>query len=157
MPWFRGEDQTYIPPLMSNTQMQALELLIAYSPDATDFAKKVIIWVLRQTEGLTRRVAFSVRDEYCSADLAAEVQQGAHDMISRNGNTHLNNVFGDMGTEVTLGHHCGCFESGRLDTDPFNTKANGRTIWFSYIFYDRDVTILEAPPLEELMKMELPS
>ena len=154
MAWLRGEDQRYIPPRMTNKQMLALEQFIILSPDASEFAKRVIIWVLRQTQNLTRQVALSIWNEQYGSDRAAEVQDSVHAMNSMNSKTRMDLFFDGMGTEMMLEHHCGCFEAS--DGHPFNTKASGRTIWFSFVFYDDKANVLEAPSLDELEAMSLP-
>lgn len=153
MPWFSKQQVEYKPPHMSDAQMDALERFIAASSNASEFAKKVIIWTLRQTQNLTRPVALSIWDKD-SGPNSSQVQNAAHNMDSVNGKTRIDLFFGGMGTEMRLGHHCGCFEE--RDGDPFNAEADGCTIWFAYIFYDRNVTRLEEPSLAELEAMVLP-
>jgi hypothetical protein len=136
--------------------MLALEERIINSKDSTDFAKRIIIWLLRKTQNLTWPVALSVLDATYGAELCAEMQNGAHDMLSSNGSTHLGNFFRGMGTEVTLEHHCGCFLLNRSKTeDSFEARANGRTIWFSFVYYDRNVQLFTPPPLGELEAIKL--
>lgn len=154
MAWLQGQPQQYEPPRMTNKQVVALEEFIAASSDASEFAKKVIIWALRKSQNLERPVALSVWDKDYGHELTKQVQDAAHAMGSSNGATHINLFLHGMGTEVILGHHCGCFEE--RDGDPFNSKAKGRTIWLSHVFYDRNVMVLKAPPIAELEAMMLP-
>src|SRR3989344_5337524 len=158
MTWFRGDPvaKGYEPHPMRGSQMRALEQFIARSPDATDFAKKVYIWTLRQTELLTLPVALSLWGKDYSSERTAEVQDGVHAMVSCNGHTHLDTFFEGMGTKVHLMHHCGCFtaqpEKGKETHD---TEAKGTTIWVSYVWYDYDIKLLTPPPLDVIEAIQL--
>ncbi len=156
-PWVRGQDQVYIPPRMSDRQMQALEQFVTYSVDASDLATRVIIWTLRQTDNLTRRVALSVPDDYCDPDEAAHVKRVIQDMRHMNGSDVLSYFMAGMGTEFRLDVGVGCFVPWKSNRGFFDTKGKGRTIWVSYILYDNDVAILDLPPIEVMKQIELPS
>ena len=141
---------------MTDDQMEALEHFISKSRDASDFAKRVIIWTLRQTNNLTDRVILSVPDDY-GTDLAKKVQDGVHYMQSDGGTTHLDSFFLGMKTEFRMCHHCGIFSPNSDKEDKFDPDAKGRTIWVSYVEYDREAKVLALPSLEDLMTMRMPN
>jgi hypothetical protein len=154
MTFFRNDPEIplYIPPRANERQLGVLERIISLSPDASEFAKAITVWVLRQTEHLTRNVALSLpEDGVYGPKLAEEMQNGAHGMNSVNGHTHLSQAFDLIDTEVVLSHHCGGFKSGRFDF-----SAPARTIWISYVFYDFAAHILSPPDPAELAKVILP-
>jgi len=125
---------------MTPRQIRALEVIIARSKDATVFGKKVIIWALRKTDGLTRPVALSLSDVHWGGRLVEEMQNSAHDMVSSQRTTHLPTMLDLMGTNMCLMHHGGMF----VGKSEYNNKAPGRTIWFSPYYFDNDAELLVA-------------
>lgn len=165
--FLRGEEaaQTYVPPRMNEWQMRALEDRIRHSKDATPFGKRVIIWLLRQTDGLTKPVALSMPAHFCGGS-AREVQNSAHDMLSTNGTTHLTQCVILRQTEMGLEHHSGRYRQpgeqlpiDRLVGDPksgFGHFDDGaRTIWWSLFYYDHGAARLALPTIEELAAIEV--
>lgn len=142
--------KTYQPSSITNRQMSALEAFIIKSKDASDFAKRAIIWALRQTESLAKPVALSLWYKDFDTERVDNVQDGAHDMNSSNASTHIHYFFEALETEVGLSENCGCFVPIREEGNSFNTKAAGVTIWFSHIFYDSNALLLKTPSLQEL-------
>lgn len=152
--YFRDEDIPYRAPRMTDEQMAALEYLIVQSPDATAIAKKAIIWTLRLSEHLTRAVAVSFSDEEFSEGIARDIQNGAHDMSSCNGTTHIGAMMKAMGTEVGLSHHCGMFVDATA-SDGVDSEAPGRTIWFSHTWHDRTAFRLKMPRRSTIVELSL--
>lgn len=153
MPQSAGDKEKYQPPTMSAEQMQAIEAAIAYSRNATDFAKKVIIWTLRQSRNLTRQVALSIPEPF-EGFKAEEVQSGVHDMVSCNGTTHIDCLFQAAGTKVHLSHHAGMFV-GKHPNFFHNTRARGSTIWVAVGYFSKDAEILTPPTLKEIESIDL--
>lgn len=155
MAWLLKKEAHYRPPQMTDQQMAALEKFILRSRNASDFAKRVIIWMLRQSGQLTVPVALSLWNEDFGADRVREVQDAVHDMRSANGATHIGHVFAAMGTEMQLMHSEGCFIGG--NAHPFDPKAPGRSIWCHYIYDGAHSLLLLLPPkVAELEALELP-
>jgi hypothetical protein len=77
-------------------QLQLLEYLIWKSKDATKFAKQCLIWMMRQSHGLSIEVQMSLGG-------GNELSRGVHDMISSCGNTHLAEIFGAAGSDIQPG------------------------------------------------------
>lgn len=141
----------YTPPRMTDTQMDALERIILRSADGTEFAKKAIVWLLRQSENLSKPVAACFTYNVYGADKCEEVGRCAHDMGSSGGTTHIWDTFLAIGTMMMLGHHGGVFAQGAdqiLD--------GGYTIWFSVVAYDREAVFLQPPSIERIMEIESP-
>jgi hypothetical protein len=143
------EAKEYRPPRLSDDQIKCLEYLIAVSKNATSFAKKVIIWLLHQTENLTKQVALSVPDEFLG-EPSRQIQNGEHDMCSSNGTTHIGTILGAAGTQMSLMGHC-----GRFSENFFCSDIGGCTIWFAYVFYSRDAELVDPPTIEDLEKIDL--
>ena len=140
--------QDYTPPEATPRQMKALESAIAYSKDANDFAKQIIIWTLRQTDNLTKQVALSLPENFYEWK-SKDMQNGAHSMLSVNRTTHLDLIFDAIDTQMYLMHHCGRFTL--IDeSNVFVSNISGRTIWFAYEWYSRNVKLLQPPTINEL-------
>lgn len=152
MAFFAGDPVLciYNPPFVSFSQMRALERAVALSKDASNLAKKIVIWTLRQTNHLTKRVALSVEENWNGFGMA-QLQDGVHDMVSFNGTTHLDLMFDAIGTQMHVMHHHGMF----LQNGAFDSKKSGRTIWVSYVWYDKSPEVFLCPSLEEINAIDL--
>jgi hypothetical protein len=151
--WMSKEEEKYIPQRMTGGQMQALEEYIALSPDGTDFGRKAMIWLLRQSENLTKSVAASFPEQELGS-LASEVELTEHNMGSAGGKTHLSRFMRGMGTHVGFSGHYGCLVIGKMP-DPLDFKFPGVTIWISHLFYDRDAHIIPDPKFQEINEIAL--
>ena len=76
--------------MISQRQLAFLEYLIWKSRDADEFTKRCLIWLLRQSEGLTKAVRIR----------GINLSIGLHDMCSCNGTTHIDGVFGAAGSNM---------------------------------------------------------
>jgi hypothetical protein len=119
--------------MVSPDCLVSLEYLIAKSRDASPLAKKTAIWLLRQSEGLTKAVAVSFQDR----DGARDVLNGFHDMVSCNSTTHLNQIMHVTGTAFIFSHHSG-FRSAAC----IKVTTTGSTIWLAERHYDRGAKML---------------
>lgn len=143
--------RTYVPPRMSEKQLRALEWWIMHSKNASEFAKRAIIWALRQTNGLTMPVALSMPAHFSSGS-GREVAYAAHDMYSVNGTTRIDVFINGMGTEMGLSHHGGTYTRASADAnEAFDFRGDGYTIWWSHTWYDHTAKRLELPSSEVLM------
>lgn len=89
------------PRRVSQEQIEYLEWLIWHSKDANEFAKKTLIWLVRQSEGLTRAIKITDRD------IVIKVAEGFHDMMSDNGTTHINRqIKSTTGSDMLVNYHC---------------------------------------------------
>ena len=111
-------------------QIIALEKLISKSKDASDFAKKVAIWLLLKSEGLVKKV-FIVIDDVATAD---HLMNGIHDMKSAQHTTHLNEIMQATGSEYTFSVHSG------TNT---HSQSGGCRVWLSSQEYDGRAEIVE--------------
>jgi hypothetical protein len=148
MPWLIDQAPQYDPPPMSKKQMEALEKFILASPDAGNYAKRVIIWMLRQTDRLTQPVVLALHEKIFGIEPTERLWRNIHDMCSANGKTHIDLFLAGMGTEMRLSHHGGRME--KRDNKFINTNNPGVTIWISYIFYDPAATVLAVPSIQDI-------
>lgn len=79
---------------VSKRQVDFLEYLIWKSKDASPFAKKCLIYLVRQSCRLSREVQLACRTD--------EVVHGFHDMGSSNGSTHIGAIFCLTGAEMIV-------------------------------------------------------
>jgi len=143
MAFFADELVTYNPPIIPSSQMKAIEKIIAYSEDVNDFTKRIIIWVLRKTNNLTRNVVVSIED--------LTQGFGVHNMTSCNGTTHIDLIFQAMGTEMSLMcHHGVLVRKGVLDT-----ARSGMTVWFSWVWYNLYPEVILHPNYKEIEAIDL--
>ncbi len=119
-------------------QMKAFEEFITRSPNATPIAKKTLLWMIRQSESLSRPVALSIppldddppeptdslpKDALPFSD---QVAYSVHDMDSSGGKTHIDLFLRAMGSPMKISSHCGRYEGTES-----NDKAGGHTIWIA--------------------------
>jgi hypothetical protein len=93
-----------------------LELIISNSKDvATDEARRVILWILRQSQRLSKPVCVSIPyDEASHKDsLALQVSKGICDMNNYDRNTFLPNHFFGIGSRFVLSSCHGRYDNGR--------------------------------------------
>ena len=96
---------------VSKRQLEYLEYLIWKSPDATEFAKKCLIYLIRQSLGLSVEVRLTRRDQ--------AVVNSFHDMCSSLGVTHIDELLGLAGAEMDLDYGALCLRKG-FETTPSN-------------------------------------
>ncbi len=142
----------YVPPRMTDAQMRELERVIARAPEATTFAKKVLVWMLRQTNNLTRGVKLGLPDAIYGRQLVLNVQDGVHNMLSSGAQTPLGVFMRErLGTEASFFHHHGLY---RKDNE--HLPGKGSTIWISHVFYDERADMLARPTSDEIEAVVLP-
>lgn len=131
-------DEMYPPtrmsPQMSSEQMAALEELVLWSRDLTEFAKRLVLYMLRQTNNLRTAVCMSI-PETPDDDPEMETldQQAGLSIYATRGYGHTTLfplVLQAMGTDADISPHCGMYVNGQYDL-----KANGWTIWISPFVY----------------------
>lgn len=135
--------QSFLLFSVSPDRMSALEEFIMISPNATPIAKKTLLWMLRQTKGLSLPVSLMIppldddppdsREDLSNKEslgFSAQVAYSVHDMNSSGGKTHLHLFFRGMGSPMHFSSHCGRY-LGRA----FDSKAGGHTIWIAAELY----------------------
>ena len=75
------------PRRVSQKQLDILEYLIWRSRDADEFSRKALIWLVRQSHGLTKLVRIE------EPAIVRDVDKGFHDMCSCNCTTHVDQLF----------------------------------------------------------------
>jgi hypothetical protein len=85
---------------VSKEKLEFLEYLIWRSKNASEFTKKCLIWLIRQSEGLTKEVGVAFKDD----KISREVSLGFHDMCSCNCTTHVVQLFRLAGSLFVVGN-----------------------------------------------------
>lgn len=111
-------------PQINERQMTFLEYLIWQSRDANDVTRKLLIWLMRQTDQLTTQVVVN-----CPPEICKEVSHGLHDMCSGNLTTHLVELFKIAGSAMAPALY-----NGTYDDDGSLVNDNG----FAVFIHDRD-------------------
>ncbi|OGI82153.1 hypothetical protein A3B93_00650 [Candidatus Nomurabacteria bacterium RIFCSPHIGHO2_02_FULL_42_24] len=116
---------------MENTftqkQYEALEILISESKDITTEAKRIILWLLRKSELLTKPVCVSI-DYESHRNLAIQAANSVH-----NTSNYLRKIFTAMGSDLHLSFHC-----GKYNGSTFIPRENAYTIWLTEKNYGID-------------------
>ena len=133
---------------------EALEFLISKSRDASIEAKKVILWLLRQSENLTKPVCISIDYDVgkFSGSLAEQVAEAGHYMKRTDRSTYLDFIFSAMGSELRL--NC---QEGKFVNNRFSKNALSATLWVAPVksvgYYGKaellsfDLSLIEASKL----------
>lgn len=110
--------------MVTKKQISALKYMIFISKNGNELSKRVLAFLIDQSEGLTREVCLTLvadREGY-TADEIREVAHGVHAMQSANCTTHLHALLSAMGSELTFSVHYGDFDPTRSG-DPFNSDG----------------------------------
>ena len=93
---------------ISQRQLDYLEFLVWRSKDADEFTRKCLIWLIRQSQGLTRDVRLVLTE-------TNKVVAGFHDMCSEGGTTHFDELLGLVGADMDLDYGVACLRKGAFD------------------------------------------
>ena len=110
--------------MVTSKQIAALKYMIFIAKNGTDLSKRVLAFLIDQSEELTKEVCLTLmadREGY-TADEVNAAAHGMHGMESCNGTTHLDQILHAMGSEFSFSVHYGDFDPNRPD-DPFNTDG----------------------------------
>ncbi|MFH1367390.1 MAG: hypothetical protein ABIH38_05445 [Patescibacteria group bacterium] len=80
-------------------QLKALEDLLLLSTDLEPFGRQFAVWLLGQSEGLTRNVRVVIPPDFPEPE-KDKVAFGLHNINSFNGTTHIGVVLKAMGTDM---------------------------------------------------------
>lgn len=131
---------------MTENQINVLRYLIIKSRDVKPIAKKLALYLIAVSRGLTREVRFTVTEGVRSwtREDAEAVASGFHDMRSSGGTTHLSVIMTGMETDFHFDHHIGtfCADDGECRYLPNNILSY--TVWLSNIAYSRTATNLRV-------------
>jgi hypothetical protein len=83
---------------VSKKKLELLEYVIWRSKNASEFTKKCLIWLIRQSKGLTKEVRVVFKDE----KISGEVDNGFHDMCSCSCTTHIDQLFRLAGSSFVV-------------------------------------------------------
>lgn len=101
--------------LVTEKQIAALKYLVFHSRDANDLAKRIVAYLIEQSNGLVDGVCITLcadRQGYS----AEEINTAAHHfggMLSCNCNTHLSALMSAIGSDMHFSHHYGDFNPKR--------------------------------------------
>ena len=157
--------QAYMSGRVTQRQLEALELIISHSTKMTRRAKQAILYLLRESEYLSKNVVLTIPYEDKGDDNFAwglEMVNGHHDSSNM-----LYDMFNLMGFGRTMHHHCGAatqsedrsilFETGWDSAEQKNVPVTkkGWTLWLSVEPYQK--TDIEVLPFdqEKILSMRL--
>ncbi len=123
-------EQSSRPGLVTDEQMAALEWYVARSPNASEYAKKAIIWMLRQTNNLACNIAVSFPFNWNEArsqevGIAVRAINDSSALVT----IELCTMFMAMGVECSIRSFHGLYESANYGS--FNHEQLGFTIYIS--------------------------
>ena len=104
-----GKKSTVRSRRLNAMQLTYLESFIWRSENADDFTKQCVIWLIRQSRGLTREVKMFLQLE----DGGQKVAHGVHGMNSLSCTTHLGELCRLAGS-VRLAPHSGSSNAGAV-------------------------------------------
>lgn len=119
---------------VTSDQIEALEICIINSRDVKPPAKKVLIWLLRQTRNLTRPVCLLMPNEN---PLGRVVSYSVHDMQSANGTTHIDVFMRAMQSDMDFSTHGGLIMGGETKS------SGGYTVWIAPYDYDPEAELVQ--------------
>lgn len=105
-------------------QIAALKFMIFIAKNGTEVSKRVLAFLIDQSEELTREVCLTlvVNREGYTADEINAAAHGVGGMQSGGGTTHLNELLEAMGCGMIFSIHYGDFDPSR-GSDPFNNDG----------------------------------
>ena len=114
--------------MLSKKQVEAIQYLIIKSKNASDIAKQLCLFLIVQSESLTKKVCVSIKlEDGFSKEEVKAVHDGVHDMNSMNGSTHLSEVLSVAGVDSRF-HHCsGVYDGSGKHNEKIKDSV---TIWF---------------------------
>lgn len=115
--------------MLNKKQVEAIQYLIIASKDASDIAKKLCLFLIEQSENLTKKVCTSIKleDGFSKEEISA-IHEGVCNMKCKHGSTHLSEGILDIcGVDYRF-HNCG----GAYDRSGNHNekKKDSVTIWF---------------------------
>ncbi|MEK7570196.1 MAG: hypothetical protein AAB515_02040 [Patescibacteria group bacterium] len=152
-----------------------LKYLISKSKDGDDIAKRILFFLIDNSNGLTEQVSMTLTQDH-DGYTKDEIHTAAHKldyMRSSNGTTHLSEIMLIMGAELGFSTHYGHYnEMGKLDTEGMfpgcGELAPGHendredmplryTFWLAEKDYGHSGQgrSLVTPPKQELMKIDM--
>lgn len=124
-------------------------MYITLSLDATLFAKKTFIWLLRKSQG-ERAVSVSFPAELDK--YGHQALESFHAIVSEGGTTRIDTFLELLGTSMLPSHHSGGYLNGSNEF----VGSNGSTLWLSDTSYDNYAEHL-LPNIEEINLISVPS
>lgn len=122
--------------MINKKQVDALKYLILRSKDASELTKKILFFLLEQSNLLRKAVYTSVvetKDGF-SKENAIETYNGVHDMKSSQAFTHLNEIMVAMGSDFLFYVHAGAYQADGEFKE--YEKILSYTVWLSDKRYD---------------------
>jgi len=162
--------------MVTSKQIAALKYMIFKANNGTELSKRVLGFLIDQSEELTKEVCLTLtqdREGYAADEISAAAI-GIGVMKSSHCTTHLHELLDIMGSDLNFSVHYGDFDPTRND-DPFNSDGQFAgwseshvnrpglvrkgmpfryTFWLSTQDYSRQATLVVATR-EELEQIDL--
>lgn len=99
---------------VKKSQVAALKYMIFSSQDGTELSKRILAFLINQSEGFTKEVCLTLVEDR-EGYTADEIRSASCTIHT----THLNQLFRIMGTEFIFSYHYGDFDPTRIG-NPFS-------------------------------------
>ena len=132
--------------MISEIQIAALKYLIFKAHNTPDLSKRIMSFLIDQSEKLTKEVVLTLienREDFSGEEIR-EAAYGIDRMLSSNGATHINEVLLATGSDLDFSIHYGDFDPNR-EPDHFNNAGQLAGMDRSLVFNPESVR--EGMPL----------
>lgn len=106
--------KSQVKPLepLSNDKIEELKEYIAKAPEAGNFTKQVLFWLIDQSNKLAKPVSVLFTEK--NYNIGEKVSSEVHDMLSRNRDTKLDDYLEKLGTQMRIRSYFNSTEGGYM-------------------------------------------
>lgn len=122
--------------------MQSIRHAIVLSNEVGELTKKLAIWLMEKSQGLTQHVSVSI-----GGKLGATVAREVRAMISDMGKTRLNRLMLLTGAKIAFSARAGIYTDGKSLASEFG--GDGGTVWLADCSFSPSAERLE-PNMAEI-------
>jgi len=141
------EQKKEITPI-TDQQMESLREFIRRAKDGSEFAKQALLWLLEQTDNLTKPVLL-LFDNRCIEGRG--VARGVHDMVSSEGITHLGNFIQGLSTPMKISSINSDREiSIRIGINCLGLDSGTKVIYVNSELSDQMIAVVKASTIKNI-------
>lgn len=108
---------------MDKKQTAALKYMICMAKNEPELSKRVLLFLIDRSRGLTKEVCLSIAEGEFTADEISEAGIGVGNMQSVSGTTHINQLLAVGGTKLSFSVHYGHIDPFKKGTGRLNTTG----------------------------------